>query len=517
MSKRRKTQQKPRRRMYEGATISRLTSDWVTSSTSADAEIDGSLVRLRNRARQLCRDNPYARQALRAIAANVIGSGVRMQAQVKMQRGGRLDQGVNDTIESAWAEWCRPSTCHVAGQLSFNEIERLAVMSMAESGEVLIRMVPQAFGGGLTPLALEVIEADLLDEGKSFGPDANGNEWRMGVHVDQWGRPIEYSFRTRHPGDLTNGVGYQTREIPADEIIHLRMTERPGQTRGVTWFAAAVKALHHLGGYQDAEVIRARATASLMGFITTPEGELVGDDVVEGERVSNFEPGVFKYLNAGEQVTVPDLGTPNTNFESFMRAILRSVSASIGVSYETVSRDFSQSNYSSSRLSLLEDRENWRLIQGYMIEHLHRVVFERWLGAAVAVGTLNLPNYDQLRSRYQAVRWFPRGWGWVDPEKEVASYRAAVRSGFMTQAQVVAELGNDLNELMQARAQELQLAQDLGLTLDIDPGKVSAAGLTQARPPGSIIPQDPYMQDDTQAVDSLPAEAQTPADDSPAS
>lgn len=478
MAKRRKPQ--PRRRMYEGATISRLTSDWVTSSTSADAEIDGSLVRLRNRARQLCRDNPYARQALRAIAANVIGAGVRMQAQVPMQRGaGRLDQATNDAIEAAWAEWCRPETCHVAGQLSWHEIERLAVMSMAESGEVFIRLVPEAFGNGLTPLALEVIEADLLDEGKTSGPDAAGNEWRMGVNVNKWGRPIEYAFRSRHPGDLTNGVGWRLIMIPADQIIHLRLTERPGQTRGVTWFAAAVKALHHLGGYQDAEVIRARATASLMGFVTSPEGELYGDDVVDGERVSNFEPGVFKYLDPGQQVTVPDLGSPNTSFELFMRAMLRSVSASIGVSYETVSRDFSQSNYSSSRLSLLEDRENWRLIQSYITEHLHRVVYERWMDAAAAVGTLTLPNYQQLRSRYQTVRWFPRGWGWVDPEKEVKAYKEAVRCGFATQAQIVAETGNDLMDLLRTRAQEVAMEEELGLVLNTNPAKVSDSGQSQ--------------------------------------
>jgi lambda family phage portal protein len=505
MAKRRKGKAvaatQPRRRMYEGATISRLTSDWVTSSTSADAEIDGSLVRLRNRARQLCRDNPYARQALRAIAANVIGSGVRMQAQVMRQRGGRQDQNVNDAIEAGWLEWCRPGTCHVAGQLAFNEIERLAVTAMAESGEVFIRLVPEAFGGGLTPLALEVIEADLLDEGKTSGPDADGNEWRMGVRVNKWGRPTSYAFRSRHPGDLTNGVGWKIIEIPADEIIHLKITERPGQTRGVTWFAAAVKALHHLGGYQDAEVIRARATASLMGFITNTEGEVTGDDVVENERVSNFEPGVFKYLNSGETVEVPQLGSPNTNFETFMRAVLRSVAASIGVSYETVSRDFSQSNYSSSRLSLLEDRENWRLIQNYMITHLHRVVFERWLDAAAAVGAVALPNYDQLRSRYQAVRWFPRGWGWVDPEKEVASYKDAVRCGFMTQAQVVAELGSDLHELTRARAEEVKANNQLDLVFDTDPAQVRRDGMKQA---------------DQIAVDSLPTEAEAPADGSPA-
>jgi capsid protein len=84
MSKRQRKQAKPAasrgRRAYEGAVVSRLTSDWVTSSTSADAEINSSLVRLRNRSRQLVRDNAYARQALRAIACNVIGHGIRLQA-----------------------------------------------------------------------------------------------------------------------------------------------------------------------------------------------------------------------------------------------------------------------------------------------------------------------------------------------------------------------------------------------------------------------------------------------------
>ena len=57
---------------------------------------------------------------------------------------------------------------------------------------------------------------------------------------------------------------------------------------------------------------------------------------------------------------------------------------------------------------------------------------------------------------------------------------------------------------------ERAMAQDLGLTLDIDPGKVSDAGLTQARPVGSIIPQDPYMPDDTQAGEATEVPSLSP-------
>jgi lambda family phage portal protein len=503
------------RRAYEGAMVSRLTSDWVTSNTSADAEIDGSLVRLRNRSRQLVRDNPYARQAIRAIGANVVGRGIRLQGRVPMQRGGgRLDENLNRQIESAWQRWCRADTCHVAGRLSFAEILRLAICSVAESGEVFLRIVPESMGRGRVPLSLEVIESDYCDEGKSLGPLPDGSEWRMGVRVNRWQRPISYAFRTRHPGDMVNGVGYETREVPASEVIHLFVTDRPGQTRGVPWMSSAVKRLHHLQGYEEAEVVRARASSSLMGFITSPEGELQGDEVYDDERVSNFEPGVFKYLAPGESVSVPQLDAPDGQFEPFMRGMLRAVAAAVSCSYETISRDFSQSNYSSSRLSLLEDREMWRMLQDWLIEHVCQPVFERWLMAAMASGELALPGYDLMPERYSSVRWFPRGWEWVDPQKEVAAYKDAVRCGFKTQAEVVAAGGGDLEDLLQDLASERARAQELGLTLDIDPGKVSSAGLTQARPPGSIIPQDAYSPEDTAAESGdSPGESEATPDD----
>jgi lambda family phage portal protein len=495
------------RRAYEGAMVSRLTSDWVTSSTSADAEIDGSLISLRNRSRQLCRDSSYARQAMRAIGANVIGRGIRMQGRVTMLRGGgRLDQVINSRIEQAWQTWGRADRCHVAGKLSLPEILRLAVRSVAESGEVFLRIVPETFGRSRVPLGLELIEADYCDEGKTSGPDEEGNEWRMGVKVNRWGRPIGYAFRTRHPGDVAGAVGYKVREVSADQVLHLFISERPGQTRGAPWMASAIKRLHHLAGYEEAEVVRARATSSLMGFIQSPEGELQGDEVYDADRVSNFEPGVFKYLAPGESVEIPQLNSPGNQFEPFLRAMLRAVSASIGCSYESVSRDFSQTNYSSSRLSLLEEREEWRSLQDWVIEHLLQPVFDRWLAAAVGAGELSLPGYDLAPERFEAVRWFPRGWAWVDPTKEVKAYEDAVRAGFKTQAQVVAEGGGDLEDLLVARAAEVDRAEQLGLQFTSNPADDLQGGAIDAQPEGDEV-EDSAQPDDEPGDDPEDASA----------
>jgi lambda family phage portal protein len=162
--------------------------------------------------------------------------------------------------------------------------------------------------------------------------------------------------------------------------------------------------------------------------------------------------------------------------------MLRGVAAAIGCSFETISRDFSQSNYSSSRLSLLEDREHWRMLQDYMIEHLLQPVFDRWLAAATGVAQLNLPGYDTMPERYEAVRWYPRGWAWVDPQKEVDAYTKAVRSGFKTQAEVVAEGGGDIEDLLVARAAEVDRAEQLGLQFDTNPADDQQGGAPDATP-----------------------------------
>jgi lambda family phage portal protein len=188
---------------------------------------------------------------------------------------------------------------------------------------------------------------------------------------------------------------------------------------------------------------------------------------------------------------VPQLDAPDGQFEPFLRAMLRAIAAGVGCSYETVSRDFSQTNYSSSRLSLLEDRDHWRILQNWLIENLHQRVFEVWLDMAVLSGALPLANYELQADRYKAVRWMPRGWAWVDPAKEVEAYAMAVRNGFKTLSEVVAEQGGDVEELMRARRQELDDAEALDLKFDTDPGSdLQPTGQPQAADNGADNPDN---------------------------
>jgi lambda family phage portal protein len=473
-------------RAYAGAESNRLTGDWTALSTSADSETLTSLRVLRARSRQLVRDNPYAKHAVRVITNNVVGAGIGMQAQVVNARG-KLQAPVNDSIEQAWADWSDKESCHTAGLLGFADLERYGMHQLVTSGEFIVRKIRQPFGRrNQVPLALEVIESDRLLDVWQTARAPNGNAIRMGVEIDQWHRPVAYWFSPQHPGDyqFTTFEPARFMRVPAEDILHLYIVERWPQTRGEPWFHSIVRNLHDVGGYEEAVVVKARATANIVGFIRGPE-PLVADGVQGGRQVIDTEPGTWQRLLPGEDVAGMNATVADPSVEPFLRYMLRKMAVGVGVSYESLSRDYSQSNYSSSRMALLDDRDLYRVLQGFVSRNLRQDVHREFLDSAALVGAVKVgADYYSNPAKYQAVRFKPRGWSWIDPAKEVLAYKTAVRNGFMTQGDVVNQTssGVDIEDVLKQRRAELDLAAELELVFDSDPLQVNDKGQAQPLP-----------------------------------
>lgn len=463
-------------RMYAAARASRLTGDWQTSNTSADSELSSSLTQLRSRSRALCRDVSYAKRAKQIVVNNVIGTGIGMQGQVYTTRD-ELNSRVNDEIESVWKEWCYADYCHTGGRLDFSMFERALMAQVFEAGEVFVRKHYRRFGDSSIPFALELIEAERIAD-DLFKPsyDRGRNNVRMGVEVDEFNRPVAYYVRKRHMGELRFSLNMAPDEIervPAEQIIHLAFGDRWPQTRGEPWMSAVIRTARDMAGYIEAEITRARAQASVPWTIETPEnitsfGELQSDGSVE----MTVEAGVAKRLNPGEKMNVPNIGSPNPQVESFMRYLLRDFAAGLGVSYASLSADYSQSNYSSSRLALLDDRDVWRAFQAWFLCSFRQPIHREWMQQAVMAGafkTFSIEAWAMDRRKYEGVRFRPRGWGWVDPTKEVEAFKQAVRCGFMTLQDVVSQSGADIEEIFDQRKKEIELAEEAELVLDTDP------------------------------------------------
>lgn len=494
-------------RMYHAARTSRLTAGWYAAETSADAELHTSLRMLRNRSRQLVRDAGYAKRAQVLVVNNVIGSGVGLQAQVRNQRGRLLDD-VNSGIEDAWATWSRAEHCHTGGKLSFSGFERQCLAQIFQAGEVLVRVHQRAFGtGSPVPLALELIEAERLADTFNLAPAAVQNRVRMGVEVDAYDRPVAYWLRQGHPGDLheVRVAGEELIRVPADQIFHLYTVDRWPQSRGEPWLHAAARRLNDLDGYSEAEIVAARNAACYMGFITSPDGDVSlidSQDDTTGEQQTELAPGVMQRLRPGENFLGYTPTRPNSAVDGFLRAMLREIAASIGVSYESLSRDYAQSNYSSSRLALLDDRDLWRVLQQWWIDAFRAPLHRRWLQAAVyarAVDSIPVDAYVANPAKWEAARFKPRGWSWVDPTKEVQAAKEAVKAGFCTVADVIAATNNgaDLEDVLRARRQELDLMDELDLQFDTDPVETPEPAAAPAPAPAAEPDQDDEVDDET--------------------
>lgn len=503
-----KAQQKAvavQQRMYAAARGSRR-MDFTSANTSANAELHTSLTNLRNRSRQLSRDSAYAKRAKTLVVDNVIGTGIGMQAEVRSTRG-ELRAAVNDAIETAWRDWCRAERCHTGGQLHFCDQERQGMGQVFEAGEILFREHFTAFGDSEIPYALELIEPErLADEYAQPGPVANGNRVVQGIEVDSFYRPVAYWIRQQHPGEYRMDHSRQDRveRVPAEQIIHLRLIDRWPQVRGEPWMHAVIHKLADIDGYTEAEIVAARAASMYFATIETDEetGSL-GEEQPDGTYELPLRPGTVEKLKPGEKLSLTAPNRPNAALDPFLRYMLREMAAGIpGVSYASLSRDYSQSNYSSSRLALIEDREIWRAIQRWFIRSFRERVHRKWLQQAMlaqAIPGVSLIEYGVAPQKFEAVSFKPRGWSWVDPTKEVEAYKEALKGGFTTRADIIAQTngGVDIEEVDNQRERELKSQAEKGLKYDTDP-----EAYEQKEPAAPAKPAEP---DDDEEIDDEPA------------
>lgn len=447
--------------VFNGAMGGRLTMDWVAAILSADQEIKGNMRLLRARARELSRNNPVAKSYLKLLVSNVLGEkGIGYQAKVR-NNDKTLNDALNQKIEDAWCDWGKKGNCTVDGKLSFRAMVQLVLKNIAVDGEVFVRTV-KGFNNKHR-YALQLIDADQLDHLFSRYPSKTENEIRMGIEVDEWGKPVAYHINEKHPSDL-GGSLVRTR-IPADQIIHLYDPERVNQTRGITWFHPCMVELRMLGGYVEAELVAARTGAAKMGFLKYTDASAFVEPNPDAKYRLEAQPGVIETLPPGLDFQAWSPDHPSGAFPTFVKAMLRFVASSLGVSYNALACDLEGVNYSSMRSGLLIERDQWKMLQSFMKETLLQPVFEQWISMSLLAGALVLDSRDP--SKFLDGKWEPRGWMWVDPLKDVQAGILGIGAGLTSRDKLIAEQGGDVVEVFEQLAAEQELAKENDLDLTI--------------------------------------------------
>ena len=459
-------------RTYQGANSGRLFADFMASNTSADAELSLALPTLRNRSRDLARNNEYARRFLHLIKTNVIGeSGFTLQVRARNDDTS-LDVRGNQIIEDAFRRWSKMGNVEVSGRMSWKDCQSYVAEALARDGEVFVKKVRnRRYQDGFS---LQFIEPERVDHDKN-GRAKNGNQIRMGVEIDEFQRPVAYHVLTSHPNDtffIKDNHEKKYQVIPAEEIIHIFIQQRQHQTRGEPFMAPVISSLKMLGGYREAELVAARAAAAKFGIITTPSGdEFVGDDEDENQiPIIDMEPGSYSQLPEGHDFKMIDPTHPTTAFGEFEAAVLRGIASGLNVSYTSLANDLTGVSYSSIRQGTIEERDHYKMLQSFLIEHFCEPVFSSWLDSALDFGALNIPATQEKFNKFASnVHFRGRGFAWVDPLKEINAAVTAINNGLISMNDVASNYGRDVEELFAQIQSDKEMAERYGLKMAFEP------------------------------------------------
>lgn len=483
-------------RSYQGAEANRLNAHKRPVNQSADQELMGPFGadKMRAWARMLVRDNAYAWGVVDTIVSSVVGCGIVPISAYETPEGEDVED-VNEKRDAVFAQWSE--VCDINGEYTFGELQAIVQREIVEAGEVLVRIVKTSgkeYRGihRPVPLALELIEADRLAADKDTYAVSRSSKTRIvrGVEIDDHGKPVAYWIYPEHPSSAY-AIRREPERIPANQILHLFRRDRVGQNRGMTWFAPVMQWLRDLGTYVDNE-LQASAVASCfalaiksdspIGPLSNPSAREEDDD---GNQYDYLQPGMIMRLRTGESIESANPGRPNSSAEPWITLMLRGISVGTGLSYETVSRDYSKTNYASSRTSLLEDRRRFRCWQRYLKSHLCQPIWDAVCDAAALSDVDGFPDATELLDNRRAVApvdWQTPEWEWVDPQNEQKAAEDSIGSFMSTYQTELGSRGQNYKAVFYQRAKEENLRRKLGLKTATE--QQMEAAMAQQQPAG---------------------------------
>lgn len=450
---------------YDGASRGRRMAEWTkVSGSSANTEARPAISILRERSRDLARNNVYGLRAISIITNSMIGGGIR---PVFKANGKAKAQKLND-LWQAWGE--DDVQADSDGQGNIYALQGLIARTVAESGECIVLRRYVKDPSKLIPLEIQVLEPDHIDSSRDSYWRKLGQPFScLGIEFDAQGHRSGYWLYDVHPGEC---VALEPSKLhPADGVIHVYRRDRPGQIRGIPWLAPCVLRLKDLDDYEDAQLLRQKIAACFCAFVTDTDVVSTNGVSDEDDEFGRLEPGRIDKLPPGKAIAFAS--PPGAeNYDSYTRQVLRGIAVGTGLTYEMLSGDYSQVNFTSGRMGKGDfwpclDVWQWQMFAPQALSKIGRWFLE----------AAELAGYDTKGVR---IEWVPPRRELVDPTKEIPAMTKYVRSGFTSRQQIIRELGYDPAVVSAEIAEDNKLADELGLVLDSDARRTNNSGQAQA-------------------------------------
>jgi lambda family phage portal protein len=491
---------------YDAAGAGRRMRGWNPPASGPQRAVEG-LQKIRDRMRDSSRNDWSGESGLQKWVTNLVGVGI----VPRLKKGGKAKR---EALTDLWKKWVKVADADCV--LNFYGLQALATRSWLESGEVFVRLRPRSFDAPLVvPLQVQLVEADyvpLFDADVWQGMPA-GNKIRQGIELNRYGRRVAYWMHREHPGDgmVTSSMLLR---VPADQVSHVFVPTRPGQLRGVSVAAMILARLRNVENFDDAVLTRQLIANLFTAFITRPPAGPDDDNVDPitglpyemdslGRAIAAMEPGATHELMPGEDVKFSNPSEAGTMYHEYMRTQHMGTASGWGLPYEIFSGDIRNVSDRTLRVVINEFRRfaqqrQWHCIIPQFCERVR----DAWVEAGVMVGQIPIGDAEFARD----VEWSPHGWEYIHPVQDAQGKQLEVDAGFRSRSSVIAERGDDPEEVDAERAADKTRAEDLGLQISPEEAAQQALDKKKAQ---DTAPQ--ALQTINARLDTIMAREPTPA------
>lgn len=454
------------------------------------------------RAADLAANDWSAKSGLRAIADNAIGTGLVPKSAIphKILGISKADAAsLGEKLEWAFSIWGQEA--HASGLMHFEDLQYLGISSILRVGEMLHLpvMLPAANAGGARQFGLAI--QDMRPERLCTPADRQTDlSIRDGIEFTAYGKPIAYWIACPPPSLVSvdqqhlfsdsfvrrpSHIGHR------QNVFHLFRHEQEEQIRGLSQLATGMKLFRNLNDALESELFAQVIAASFPVFIGLENGgtqlpsdiqESYGLSPQEADRREiEVEPGTVIFGNPNEKPQVLESKRPSSNFASFVEIIQRSLAAMLGIPYESLTKDFSKTNYSSMRAAL---NEAWKLYLFYRrwfarlyAQPIWEMVIEEaylrnFLGLADDIAAMDAAlGFYEGRQYWCSATWTGPAKGFIDPVKEIEATIKALDARLMTYADAWAERGGDFADALPVMEEEQQALKSIAPKITVQPAK----------------------------------------------
>lgn len=446
-----------RLRSYEAATQGRRGDGWnSTNSNNANTEIQRAAPILRKRSIDAYKNNPSAFSAHRKIQNNVIGTGI-MPTPVSIAGEKKLTKNEIEIIKAEWKAFAESKACDFNNMMPMGALQSLGMRTLSVQGEVFV--MRQRDASSRIPFKLQILSPAMVDHQKSslLVAERSGNFIVQGIEFDSRGRKVGFWVYDR---DSKNdfSLNLAPKFVPVSDMFQVYYMDFPEQVRGLPNGVPSMLGMKDLDEYEDAQLLLQKVSACHVGVTTRPEPL---DDTVADTRAyedyDHIEPGMMQHLRPGEEITFNNPPTPG-GYGEYVSKNQQKNAAGFGITYEQMTGDMSNVNFSSGRMGWIEAQrqvEDWQY--NMFIPQFCDSVWDWFIEGLIIRGII---------SKKAGADWTPQGREMIDPVKEMNGLILELKSGLVSWTEACKRRGYNPETLMAQIKADKDKFKELGINVE---------------------------------------------------